>query len=105
MRAGRRLPSNAGMQRFSPSRAVRALPAALLAALLLAAPAGAQDPPAPQRIAANVVAGGVDLSGLTAAEAAAKLRAELAPQAKRARSSSASPAAASSSTARRRRSS
>ena len=52
----------------------------ILAALLLAAPARAQDPPAPQRIAANVVAGGVDLSGLTAAEATAKLKAELAPK-------------------------
>jgi lipoprotein-anchoring transpeptidase ErfK/SrfK len=68
------------MQRFFPAQAARAMPAALAAALLLAAPARAQDPPAPQRIAANVVAGGVDLSGLTAAEATAKLKAELAPK-------------------------
>ena len=57
------------------------------------------------RIAANVVAGGVDLSGLTAAEATAKLKAELAPKLSAQASSSASPAGASRSTARRRRSS
>jgi hypothetical protein len=68
------------MQRFFTSQAARAMLVALAAALLLTAPAGAQSPPAPQRIAANVVAGGVDLSGLTAAEATAKLKAELAPK-------------------------
>lgn len=51
------------------------------ALLVAAAPAAhAQTPPAEPRIAASVVAGGVDLSGLTAAEAKAKLKAELAPR-------------------------
>ena len=65
------------MQRLLTSAVVPAF-AALLAA---ASPALGQDAqPAPPRIADNVVAGGVDLSGLTAAEASAKLQAELAPR-------------------------
>jgi lipoprotein-anchoring transpeptidase ErfK/SrfK len=50
---------------------------ALSLALLPAAPAFAQDPP---RIAAGVFAGGVDLSGLTADEAAARLQERLGPR-------------------------
>jgi hypothetical protein len=50
-----------------------------LVALLLAGPAAAQvpPPPEPERIAAGVSAAGIDLSGLTVAEAAARLRSEL----------------------------
>lgn len=65
------------------ARSLRASASALVAAFaalaLLAAPAAAQAPPAP-RIAANVLAGGVDLSGLTAAEARGRLRAKLTPR-------------------------
>ena len=67
------------MRRFSPSRLCEPYPPRS-SPPALAAPARAQDPPAPQRIADNVVAGGVDLSGLTAAEATAKLKSELAPK-------------------------
>jgi lipoprotein-anchoring transpeptidase ErfK/SrfK len=66
------------MRRFPITRS--ALAAALALAALGASPAAAQSPPAEQRIAANVVAGGVDLSGLTASEAKAKLKAELVPR-------------------------
>ncbi len=53
----------------------------LAATVLPASVALAQDPPAPApRIAANVLAGGVDVSGLTGAEASAKLKAELEPK-------------------------
>lgn len=55
-------------------RLLLVLPALLL---VLAAPAVAQDPP---RIAAGVSAAGVDLSGLTVQEGAAKLNAELLPR-------------------------
>jgi lipoprotein-anchoring transpeptidase ErfK/SrfK len=54
----------------------RLIAAALLSMLLLAAPAGAQL----THIRPGVTAGGVDLSGLTVPEAAAKLDAELAPR-------------------------
>ncbi|MGH3015278.1 MAG: L,D-transpeptidase [Gaiellaceae bacterium] len=47
------------------------LPVAALAALVVAAPAGAQDPV----VAAGVTVAGVDLSGMTAAEATTALRA------------------------------
>jgi hypothetical protein len=47
------------------------LPLAALAALVVAAPAGAQDPV----VAAGVTVAGVDLSGMTAAQATAALRA------------------------------
>jgi lipoprotein-anchoring transpeptidase ErfK/SrfK len=57
-------------------RSLRVL-AAVVAAAALAAPAGAQDD---RRIAQGVTAGGVDLSGLTVDEAAAKLDATLGPQ-------------------------
>jgi lipoprotein-anchoring transpeptidase ErfK/SrfK len=47
----------------------------VLAALVAAAPAGAQDPPAPEPVvAAGVTVAGVDLSGMTAAEATAALQ-------------------------------
>jgi lipoprotein-anchoring transpeptidase ErfK/SrfK len=54
----------------------RLLAFALLSTLLYAAPSGAQV----THIRAGVSAGGVDLSGLTVAEATAKLDAELAPR-------------------------
>jgi lipoprotein-anchoring transpeptidase ErfK/SrfK len=57
-------------------RSLRVWGAVLLGAFL-AAPAGAQDD---RRIAQGVTAGGVDLSGLTIDEAAAKLDAALGPQ-------------------------
>ena len=61
-----------------PRRTGRLAAAGLLASLCLsAAPAAAQGP---QRVADNVGAGGVDLSGLTLDEAAAKLEAQLAPR-------------------------
>src|SRR5262245_43964467 len=64
--------------------ATLAAAALTVATTLASAPAAfAQAPqptPEPKRIADTVAAGGVDLSGLTAAEAAAKLRAELAPR-------------------------
>ncbi len=66
------------MRRFSSSSLPLFSALALLAAV--ASPAYGQTPPAEQRIAANVVAGGVDVSGLTAAEAAARLKAELQPR-------------------------
>lgn len=63
---------------FRPRRTGRLAAAGLLASLCLsAAPAAAQGP---QRVADNVGAGGVDLSGLTLDEAAAKLEAQLAPR-------------------------
>ncbi|MEA2254567.1 MAG: hypothetical protein QOG35_612 [Solirubrobacteraceae bacterium] len=55
---------------------MRLLPATVLATLLLAAPAGAQD----TTIRPGVSAGGVDLSGLTVPDATAKLTAELGPR-------------------------
>ena len=64
------------MARFSSSLLL--FSCALVCSAALAPGAGAQTPPAP-RIAANVVSGGVDLSGLTATEAKAKLKAELVP--------------------------
>jgi hypothetical protein len=54
---------------------------AAVAALVLAAPAAAQAPPAePERIAAGIEVAGVDVGGLTVVEAARLLRTDLAPR-------------------------
>jgi lipoprotein-anchoring transpeptidase ErfK/SrfK len=52
----------------------RALTTALLALLAVVSPAAAQAPKSDERIAAGVVAGGVDVGGLTVDEATVKLR-------------------------------
>jgi murein L,D-transpeptidase YcbB/YkuD len=57
-----------------------ALAVALCALLVSAGPALAQAPPQPQRIKPGVSAAGVDLSGLTVAEATARLDQLLAPR-------------------------